>query len=312
MAKEPDRSGEDVFALLSDETRLAILQELADAADGTLTLRSEPMAYSDLMERVGLQDSGNFNYHLDALRGRFVTKAEDGYRIRRAGLEIVRTLRAGNLSETEDLEPTALDKCCPYCGARIEVSIKDDWLFVTCTTCPGLYGEMKSMPDGLFLGYEVSPATREGRGAEELFRVVLFSAQQHAKLGFEGICPECTGPVETEFIVCSNHDTGESRVCRACGRPSPALVRGECTVCRLVQIAPPGYTLWSHDRTRRRLEDAGARVWGSLWKQSVDPITWKSAVEHDEETLVHYWLPAEGDDPLRITVNENLDVRLKK
>lgn len=86
---------------------------------------------------------------------------------------------------------------------RFEVSVEDGWLFTACSACPGLYGEMESVPDGLFVAFEVSPATRHGRSVEELFRAVLLTAQQHAKLGFEGICPKCTGLVETEFVICS-------------------------------------------------------------------------------------------------------------
>lgn len=310
MAEETDTTAEDAFSLLSDETRLAILRELADAADEEFTPRSEPVSYAELMDRVGLRDSGNFNYHLNALRDRFVAKVEGGYRIRRAGLEIVRALRAGNLTGQRSLEPSPVDEHCPYCDAPIEVSVDDGWLLVVCSDCQGLYGGMESVPDGLFVASEVSPAARHGRSVEELFRAVLVSAQQHARLGIEGICPECTGRIETELVVCSDHDSDDSRICDACGRPTPAFIRAECTACGLIQIAPPAYAVWNHEPTRRRLHDADVAVERSAWARTIEPLTWDCSVERGDETLLHYRIPVEdGNEPLRMTVDENLVVR---
>jgi len=61
------------FDLLSDPTRVAILQELA-AAD-------EPLGFTALRERAGVQDSGRFNYHLTRLRDRLVTHTDRGYEL---------------------------------------------------------------------------------------------------------------------------------------------------------------------------------------------------------------------------------------
>jgi DNA-binding transcriptional ArsR family regulator len=66
-----DSDAVDAFGTLADETRLAILRALA-LADG-------PVRFSDLRERVGVRDTGRFNYHLSQLRERFVEKRDDGY-----------------------------------------------------------------------------------------------------------------------------------------------------------------------------------------------------------------------------------------
>lgn len=308
MPEGPERVGQDIFALLSDETRLAILRELA-ATSEEFGLWPDPLSYSELMERVGLDDSGNFNYHLDALRDRFVTKVDGGYRIRRAGIEIVRTLRAGSLAEMGSVDPTSVDERCPYCDAPIQVSVEDGWLLIACNDCPGIYGEMEALPDGLMMAFEVSPATRHGRSVEELFRVALLTAQEHAHLGFEGICPECTGAVETELEICSDHDTRDERICRACHRPSPAFVRGECTVCGLAEVAPPAYTVWNHEPTRRRLYDEGVAVERSVWARAMEPLTWDCSVERGKEVLLVYRVPVEEENgALRLTIDESLSV----
>jgi len=61
----------DALELLSDETRLAVVLELA-AADAVPD--GDPLSFSTLRDRVGVRDSGRFNYHLDRLRERFVAQ----------------------------------------------------------------------------------------------------------------------------------------------------------------------------------------------------------------------------------------------
>lgn len=65
------------FSLLADETRLALVRELAAADD--------PVGFADLCSRVGLSDTGRFNYHLGKLRGTMVEKTPSGYVLTDAG-----------------------------------------------------------------------------------------------------------------------------------------------------------------------------------------------------------------------------------
>ena len=59
---------DDAFELLGNETRVRILQTLGTA--------DEPVPFSELHDRVGLRDSGQFNYHLDRLVGHFLQKTD--------------------------------------------------------------------------------------------------------------------------------------------------------------------------------------------------------------------------------------------
>ncbi|WP_123538752.1 winged helix-turn-helix domain-containing protein [Halosimplex salinum] len=68
----------DTFTLLSNETRVRILAALADSD-------AEAVRFSDLRSRVGVTDSGQFNYHLEKLRGELVAKTDDGYALTDAG-----------------------------------------------------------------------------------------------------------------------------------------------------------------------------------------------------------------------------------
>ena len=86
----PSAGGDDLalastFELLSDETRLRIVQELA-ATD------SEPVSFSTLCARLEVRDTGRFNYHLGRLRGRLVEKREGGYVLTGDGARLARLL----------------------------------------------------------------------------------------------------------------------------------------------------------------------------------------------------------------------------
>ncbi|MFC7044931.1 hypothetical protein ACFQH6_05385 [Halobacteriaceae archaeon GCM10025711] len=71
------------FDLLSDETRLHIIQALFEHR------REHPdqpaVPFSRLRSRAGVDDAGQFNYHLGRLRDRFVAKTDDGYTLTPAG-----------------------------------------------------------------------------------------------------------------------------------------------------------------------------------------------------------------------------------
>jgi hypothetical protein len=84
-------SPDDAFATLGNETRLGILQTLGRAG--------EDLSFSVLRDRVGVEDSGQFNYHLEQLVGHFVRKTEDGYQLRRAGRRVVEAVLSGAVTD---------------------------------------------------------------------------------------------------------------------------------------------------------------------------------------------------------------------
>jgi DNA-binding transcriptional ArsR family regulator len=95
------------LAALGNEHRIRILRALA-AAD-------EPLSFSELRQRVGIDDTGRFNYHLNELCGRFVRDGKAGYELGYTGERVV-------LAAT-DLDPEAATTAedsnggnCPVCG----------------------------------------------------------------------------------------------------------------------------------------------------------------------------------------------------
>lgn len=90
-----------LFDLLSDETRLAIVRTLyrygRDHPD-------EPgLSFSALGDRLEVDDSGRFNYHLRRLRGPLVEKRDGGYALTPLGIR----LGAFVVAESNDAEPVA-------------------------------------------------------------------------------------------------------------------------------------------------------------------------------------------------------------
>jgi len=102
------REAAEALAAVANEHRLAILRELAAADD--------PLAFSELRDRVGIRDTGLFNYHLTELCDRFVREREGGYELGHAGERVV--LAAGDLdpSGAAALADRTGDGECPVCG----------------------------------------------------------------------------------------------------------------------------------------------------------------------------------------------------
>lgn len=141
---------EDVFALLSDDIRVEILQTLWEA--------DKPVGFADLREASGVHDSGQFNYHLDKLVGRFVRKTPEGYELTQAGKGINGAIEAGAYTLEATVEPVDLDDPCPYCGGARTLVYEDDLVNVECESCELSYHFV--VPPGVFAGYDTEAIPR--------------------------------------------------------------------------------------------------------------------------------------------------------
>ena len=120
----------DAFGRLNNSTRLAILRELA-------TVQAESpfkptVAFSKLRERVGEDDPGTFNYHLNQLRGVFVRKTDDGYRLSPDGRRFAVLVATGGMDNTLDEYPQEIDDICPVCGGQFTAVYRDGAFGVEC------------------------------------------------------------------------------------------------------------------------------------------------------------------------------------
>ncbi|MFB6187670.1 MAG: winged helix-turn-helix domain-containing protein, partial [Halobacteriaceae archaeon] len=123
-------SPDKAFAALGNKTRLQILKVLGKA-DG-------PLAFSEIFNRVEYEDTSNFDYHLEQLVGHFVSKTEEGYDLWQAGERIVEAVLSGAVTEDPILEPSVIDRPCPFCSADIRVAFQQERVEMHCTECPGM------------------------------------------------------------------------------------------------------------------------------------------------------------------------------
>lgn len=218
----------EAFELLGNETRLAILVALWESYDPFDA--SSAVRFSELRQRVGTTDSGQFNYHLDRLDGHFVASTDAGYRLSEAGLKFVRSVIAGAGIEEPTLDPTEVDATCTLCGAPVQVTYEGGWLYVLCTACDGLWAGSDDRRPGHLAKFSLDPAGLVDRSPGAVYAAAWVTTFQHIYTMIEGVCPTCTGPVERALEVCDDHDD-EGR-CANCGRRVETIARLRCTVCK--------------------------------------------------------------------------------
>ena len=194
--------GEDVeaaFSLLADETRLDILRELYLAEDR--------LSFSALRERVGIRDSGQFNYHLGKLTEQFVGRDEEGYTLTNAGQRVLGAVFAGSYDRQESVESIPIDGDCPLCGGTLVGGYEQDHCRVECKDC-----------ESTVITYPAPPGILRGRDRENLPKVFSRYVRTVLAQGIAGFCPFCLGPTEPELEDENVPEgVGVTYRCRHCG-----------------------------------------------------------------------------------------------
>lgn len=229
---------DDAFAVLGNETRMEILQTLAEA-DG-------PLSFSELRERVGVRDSGQFNYHLDKLVGHFLEDSADGYELRRAGERIHEAVVSGAVTETPIIEPTEVDWPCSVCGATVELTYQQEWVALSCTECPGAYGGTftadeyapdEQLEQGYLGGLSLPPAAVPDRSPLDVLRTAWTWDILERMAAASGTCPRCSAAVETTVAVCEDHDASDG-LCEGCSSRRMIIHQVTCENCHFNQVGP--------------------------------------------------------------------------
>lgn len=218
----------EAFKLLGNETRLAILVTLWERYrpfnEGT------PVRFSELRERVGTIDSGQFNYHLDQLTGHFVDSSGDGYELSDAGLKFVRSVIAGAGIEEPTLDPTEVDIDCKLCGGAVEVTYENGWVYVLCTECDGLWADHDDRSRGTLAKFSLDPAGLTDRSPEEIYAAAWVTTFHKLYGMIDGVCPTCSGPIERSLEICDDH--ASEGLCSNCGRHVRIAAQLHCVVCK--------------------------------------------------------------------------------
>lgn len=175
----------DALSVLAHDIRLDIVLALLDGWAGVHT---EPQSFSELMDAVGVEDSGKFNYHLDRLRGVYVEKVDGKYLPTAAATALYRAVLA-HRPTAETSRTGTLEEPCPVCGGSVVERYERSFLTYECTDCEDWPGVTYSFPaNGL-----------RGRTGPERRQSVLCRAGYHVGLARTGQCPFCAGRVEVAF-----------------------------------------------------------------------------------------------------------------
>jgi hypothetical protein len=172
---------EESFELVAHETRLGTLRELNDT-DG-------PLAHSELRERVGVDDPGGFNYHLQKLDGTFVRGNEEGYELTAAGRRVVGAVLSGGYTAALSGDAIAMDADCMHCGGPLETRFREDQVYVACTECDVEVNDVEA-PPGVFEDYDRAAVPA----------VVDSWVKRHISLSEYGFCPRCDGRLDERLV----------------------------------------------------------------------------------------------------------------
>ncbi|MFB6146455.1 MAG: hypothetical protein ABEJ08_02085 [Halobacteriaceae archaeon] len=288
---EPDladaRTGID---LLANETRLRIVAELGDENAVPSTAR-DGLPFSELRRRVGVQDSGRFNYHLDKLEGRFVQSAgegQGGYVLTGAGSQIYQLLVRGTLEA--DVTERTLDVTadCLQCGTGLSGTYGENGILrVQCPDCGA--------------GYYASPvppalvATREDERALAAAREWV---RNQTRLLARGLCPWCAGTVDRTLST-GEAEPGEDE------RDLAAYVRYYCGECGTELYSTPGSRLLVHPAVVQFCADRGRDLRSrSTWRLPFAATDDYTTVIGEDPPRVAVTVPA-GEEALRVVLDEN-------
>lgn len=304
------------FELLGDETRVAILLALWEAFDPFASGTWNPtdgnaVPFSDLYDRVEYDTTANFSYHLEKLEGRFIRKSDDGYELLPAGHTIVRTIIGVAASGAETFEPAEIDLPCPLCGDSTAVTYRNQRLYRVCTGCDGYYSVDDEHPSGLLTSALANPAGLRNRTPEAIFAAIRTQIYHQYALRVAGICPECSGRIETRFHVCDAHDPKADDPCPTCGRQYDPAVRFVCTVCKHwnstsvaeISMRHPAVAAfcWEHGIELGYASDDTARWLANLFEKVDQELLSR------DPPRVRVTVRYEGDE-LRLTVDEEMNV----
>ena len=272
-ATDTEFDAAEAFALLGDETRVAILEALAGHAD-------DPLPFAQLREAVGVEDSGRFNYHLGKLGGRFVEKSNGGYRLTYAGSRVVGAVYEGTYAEGDAIAPVAVGADCVECGAGMELSYADERVSVGCSECENVDSE-----------FGFPPGAIAGRDHETLPSVLTSYMLTMLERLLAGFCSNCAGPVSPAV----EPDEEQVVVEFACGRCQSRAT----TSLASVLLTEPAVVAFHYDHGLDVREEP---LWSLPWL--VD-----SEAERVSESPPRYAVTGTLDDEtLRAVVDETLEV----
>lgn len=279
----------EAFSLLGNEIRLSVLLALWEAMEPTG--ESIAVSFSDLRGRLGMRDGGQLAYHLDKLADHFIRKTDDGYILRYAGRQLVRTVIAGTGIADTTIDAAEIEDDCLLCNAPTVIYHENSMIYRVCTECEGTVGEVDDQPGTLYKG-PLDPAALNDRTPEQIWTAARVKKRRLLLSLIEGVCPQCSGPTANSLDICANHVPDD--VCENCGYLKRISTEVRCTVCKFGGIFAPTSVAVYHPSVLAFFNERGVAL-----QYEVDH-RWKDVVEDVDQTLV-------SEDPPQVRVSYQYD-----
>ncbi|QLG50410.1 winged helix-turn-helix domain-containing protein [Natrinema halophilum] len=249
-ADESEPTAREAFSLLGHEIRLEILLALLD---GWRAVYTDPRSYADLMDAVGMRDSGKFNYHLDKLRGVYVREVEDGYVPTASVTALYRSVLAHRPTERTEYDPTAIDSDCPRCDAKAVLRYNRGFVSIECSACDDWAGFTYPFPKNGF----------ETRNADAVARATVRRARHHIGMARTGQCPFCAGGTAVDIDLETTAADDQ-------------MIEIACDTCTFLVGVEPLQSLLTDNRVAGALADVGVDLERYDWELPTPAMRIKS------------------------------------
>ena len=252
----------DALSLPAHEIRVGILETLWDA-------EGHALPYAELRKRVGVRDSGQFNYHLSKLDGRLIGHTDDEYHLVYPGHRLLDAVQSGAIQQRIDPAPRTVEGACALCDGALELHYEDYHCWVTCTDC-----------DAVAIRFPFDPAGIATTDTEDLPVAFDRSTRSFWRALLSGVCPSCSSPVRTELAA---PDAPFEFYDAYFADGQPALIGAACEHCSIYGFVPVGVLLLTHPAAVGWLYDRGVdvrnhRLWQLPFVVAPDAVTATDAV----------------------------------
>lgn len=218
---------EELFALLGNQTRMQILRVLWDEFDFEqyVTESRDGIRFAALRDRAGIDDPGNYNYHLGRLVGTVVEDREDGYVLTPLGYNLMQAIDSYASFSYETVEEWVVDDACPFCGGCLAAEYRREVLEVRCRDCGGLGS------DGNFTSVELSSTGVQHLDEQALLDAAIVTMASKVRSSMQGICWNCKSAVDTVLEDCERHERDHAGICGNCNHRYRSTVDVTCPTC---------------------------------------------------------------------------------
>jgi len=280
---DSEQPADEVFQVLSDETRLDVLRTIAVAQNENRQTSVAALSFSEIYDRVDVGDTSKLSYHLGELIGTFLRKHDDGYSFTHAGEQLVRFVLAGNYRQPSVDDPVETEGGCQFCGeTTLRAVLEDQFFMVYCTAC-----------DRCANAYRVRPAQVRERTGDDLIDAVSREQAGDLLKTRRGVCPDCAGRIETEVRDVADLPAPD-------GIPVSFTTFSECQDCLRFLSLPLPIAAAYHPESVSFLWERGIDVLGNgVWEFNhylhdgrwaseqvgSDPAEYRVELRHDTSSL---------------------------